>query len=404
MEAFFTRQTPKARWLIRALGALLGVFVLVAMVLMVTLSVYQTANVPTGLILAENGPAEYIAPFDAEVRFVHVGIGDSVATGDTLLELYSAPVAQRYAQLQNERRAAGEQVALYERLIENARSRLEAQNGRETNIEKTLRNDRAANAAQVETLKRQLYTLRRRLDISERRLEKDRALYREGLISELELQQKQKDVLAEGNAYQTLYRQYQTQKDRSATLRTERRRRENDQALTVLGAENELLNTQKLLQTERDRILQLDQQLSTEELQFAKQYLIAAFDGQISQVFNLGKQQSNIYRGQLLLTLTPSSETTYFARLVLPQANIKSVRPGQTANIKLDAYNYYQYGVLKGKILHVDRDTSEQFYALASLPRVPEDVRLRSGYKLKADIITDKVKLWRFIGDTMFEK
>ena len=404
MEAFFTRQTPRARWLIRVLGALLGLFVLVALVLLVTLSVYQTARVPSGLILAEHGPTEYLAPFGAEVRAVHVRVGSRVSAGDTLLQLYSAPVAQRYAQLDNELLAAREQEAIYSQLIANARSRLDAQAGQGSNLARSLDNERSANAAQLEALKRELYTLRRRLDISERRLEKDRSLYTEGLISELELQQKQKEVLAEANTYQRLYRQYQAQKDLAASLQTERERRQNDQALTVLGAENELLNTQKLLQSERDRIVQLEQQLRSEHEQYGRQFLIADFDGTVSQVFNLGKQQRRVGRGQLLLTLRPRQETAYFARLLLPQASVKRVRPGQTANIKLDAYNYYQYGVLKGKILHVDRDTSAQFYALASLPEVPETIELRSGYKIKADIITDKVKLWRFINDTMFEK
>ena len=404
MEAFFTRQTPRARWLIRVMGALLGLSVLAALVLLVTLSVYRTARVPTGQILAENGPAEYTAPFDAEVRAVRVRVGAAVTTGDTLLELYSPVVEQQYHQLTQDLSAARAQVALYEQLIANARSRLDAQAGRGGNLENTLQNDRRANVVQLETLKRQLYTLRRRLDISERRLDKDRQLFREGLLSEQELQQRQKDLLAEANTYNTLYRQYQAQKDQGKALRTERRRREQDQRLNVLGAENELLNTQKLLQTERDRVARLDRELRTATARYARQYLTAPFDGRVSQLFNLGKQQPSVYRGQLLLTLTPGVETAYYARLLLPQADIKHVRPGQTANIKLDAYNYYQYGVLKGEILHVDRDTSAQFYALAALPEVPAGVDLRSGYRLKADIITDKVKLWRFVGEVLFEK
>ena len=404
MEAFFTRQTPKARWLIRVMGALLGTLVLVAMVLLVTLSVYQTATVPSGLILAENGPAELLAPYEATVAEVRVRIGDEVAASDTLAELRSEPVRRRYTQLRNDLTAAREQIAIYQDLIENSRARLDAQSGREENLAATLRNDRRANTQQLEALKQQLYTLRRRLDISEARLEKDRQLYQEGLLSELELQQKQKDLLAEGNSYQSLFRQYESLQAQTATLTTESRRRKRDQTLTVLSAENELLNTQKLLQAERDRAARLEAELAAESREYARQYVTAPVAGKVSQVFNLGKQAGTVYRGQLLFTVTPQTEAAYYARLLLPQADIKSVRPGQTANIKLDAYNYYQYGVVKGKILHVDRDTSAQFYALAEIPELPEGVELRSGYQLKADIITDKVKLWRFVGETMFEK
>ena len=99
-------------------------------------------------------------------------------------------------------------------------------------------------------------------------------------------------------------------------------------------------------------------------------------------------------------------EEEFYAKCLLSQESIKEVAVGQDTHIKLDAYNYYRFGVLKGEVDYIARaDTSNNFYVLERIPpKNTADFDLKSGYLLKGEIILGRIKLYQFIFRSLFEK
>ena len=121
---------------------------------------------------------------------------------------------------------------------------------------------------------------------------------------------------------------------------------------------------------------------------------------------------------QLLCVLNPLVEEEFFAKVKLKEEEIKDVMPRQKVHMKLSAFNHFQCGVLKGEVIHINKEviiekndvtTTAQntggFYALVSIPE-SEAMRfnIKSGFKVNGDIILDRVKLYRFIIESMFKK
>jgi hypothetical protein len=81
------------------------------------------------------------------------------------------------------------------------------------------------------------------------------------------------------------------------------------------------------------------------------------------------------------------------------------VKKGQDINLKLDAYNYYRYGAVKGKITYVSpSDVNQTFYCLARIDSYNPNIDLKAGYKLKGEIIVEKMVLYQYIMKKLFDK
>jgi len=62
--------------------------------------------------------------------------------------------------------------------------------------------------------------------------------------------------------------------------------------------------------------------------------------------------------GSVVLTLVPKDEQLY-ADVQIKNEDVGFVQVGQEAQIKLAAYPFQRYGMLKGKVIHVSADATE---------------------------------------------
>lgn len=71
-----------------------------------------------------------------------------------------------------------------------------------------------------------------------------------------------------------------------------------------------------------------------------------------------------INNGQELFIVLPKKESKLFGKMDLPELNSGKVKVGQRVIVKIDGYNYKEYGVLIGRVKEISLTTKENFYAV----------------------------------------
>lgn len=114
---------------------------------------------------------------------------------------------------------------------------------------------------------------------------------------------------------------------------------------------------QKELADIRARIAQLQPNLDKTSYREGLMELRAPQDGIIKDVATttIG---AVVQPGTVLMTLVPKGEQLY-ADVNIKNEDVGFVKVGQSAQIKLAAYPFQQYGMLSGKVMHVSADASE---------------------------------------------
>ncbi|MBC7747206.1 MAG: HlyD family efflux transporter periplasmic adaptor subunit [Methylotenera sp.] len=79
------------------------------------------------------------------------------------------------------------------------------------------------------------------------------------------------------------------------------------------------------------------------------------------------KEGEEIKKGDILTIIAPKKEA-FCAKVILDEKDLAYIKKGQEINLKLDAYNYYRFGAVIGKITYVSAsDVEKTFYCLATI-------------------------------------
>jgi multidrug resistance efflux pump len=68
--------------------------------------------------------------------------------------------------------------------------------------------------------------------------------------------------------------------------------------------------------------------------------------------FNYDKGRSLCRTRELLSIIAPKNEK-FYAKISLPEKDLTYIKTNQTVNLKIDAYNYYKFGAIKGNITYI---------------------------------------------------
>ena len=401
---FLYGKAPKSMTLIRALFGIICLFFLFAIVALLTLDLQRTVRATGGEIIAENGPVVYVAPAAARVEQVRVRSGDAVRTGDTLLVLESPELTNAYAQTRRELEQSAHAITVYEELLTNLNRRLTGQRARSAGVEADITLGDATDRAELRALTEQLDRARQRLGVTKSRLDKTYAGFVDGVISEADYAAAKRAYLAERSQLTELEKRHAQQRVRRTTASARTRTRRTDHELTVLAAERERLELRRQLADERTRHARLREQHRRDSTAVSQLHPVATLDGTVSKLFNLRAAADRVAPQTQLLTLLPQDSTTYRARLKMPQPGMRDVRTGQPVRVKVDAYHHFRYGVLDATVSHIDHDPVDGFYLLADIsPAQRTAIELQHGFGVKGDVVTGRVPLWRFVGETIFE-
>ena len=182
----------------------------------------------------------------------------------------------------------------------------------------------------------------------------------------------------------------------------------DNQQMSILQSEQSIFD---LEQQRIDEEQQLTSALTTAKEQLAAQIrqweqtylLVAPCDGKVTFTKYWQKNQ-NVNAGEVLVTVVPDGDTQVMGKILLPQQGAGKVKVGQTVNVKLDNFPYFEYGMVKVCIRNISMvpiqvDENTKAYMLEV--EFPENLVTTYGKELTfsqemtgtAEIITEDLRL-----------
>jgi multidrug efflux pump subunit AcrA (membrane-fusion protein) len=404
MEDFLINP-PKLGAFVRITFYLLFSVVGTIFIAMIFLQINDSVRASSGEIFSRNPPVEYRSSHEAEVKRVICNEGDTVKRGDTLLLLHNDALLSDYTKIK-------ENYFLEQLNLNLDKEELETMGKKTEEIEKQkqlLRSNSSYNRQNIDIelkdLDQKIEAATEKLEMSETRLEKDKALFKEGIISQEDFENKRKVYLEALNQLSETRAAYQLKfaaQTGNKNAYSERLRQLN---LNWINMEQEMIQLKKQIFQKETLIETLGVQMEFLAKEMKRLTVLAEQDGIVATVFNEQLTTRFISKGTLLAIVRPLEEAAFFARLQVSQSAIAKVKNGQAIHLKLKAYNFYQYGILKGTVAGIHpKDSTNQFYLLVEIPRVPAYFNLQSGYQVKGDVILKRMPLYRYVLNGLFGK
>ena len=336
-----------------------------------------------GYLAPPTGWSRVTAKSPGVVHSLLVAPGDTVQSGDVLLEISSGEGVQQ-------------SLTLQEQVLEDLEGRHKALDARlrlvtveyEKNFE-LLSNQDASEREQLARLQQEIEMSQSRLDISEQRHRDGKKLVVSGAMSQAEL------VLLEDEI-------------QSRKLSLSERLREAERLQADL-----LVNETRLARLAVERDLQqtgIQEQkhtLAMEESRVRVEGMTRVLAPRSGTVASLQVEAGDGVRsGQVLLDIVPG-DSVLQARLFAPSAALGFIEPGKPVRVYLDAFSYERHGVQAGRILSISRTAQTPgepgtvpgmdgpSYRIdvefpAGFDLLPEQVRaLRPGMTVSADLVYD---------------
>jgi len=401
----YSSKTPNPYKLIKGGFIMLAIATLLGVVLFFTLSLYETAQASNGEIIAQNAAVQYLAPYEAEVLKVAVHNGAKVQKGDTLIVLYNEQVLAAYEETINSQALAAENITIYDKQLNNLKRKISRQKKEISLLKQNLKSKKKGKSHEVESLQRQLAVLEKKMRVSNVRIKNDDLLLKKGAMSQREYDSKYKTYLDEVNNLNEVKNKLYQEQNLTENIDGTYQEGYNKNQLTILNQEQDYLELEKRRSEEIALQKQLEAKVKSQQKEVDKLTIIADMDGYTNNIFNTKKEVNFVAKSLPLLHLSPLSEEKFYATLQVNEQEIKDVQIGQPVHMKVTAYNHYQHGVLKGKVSSIDKTDLNIFYVLADISeQEAAKMKLKSGYKVKGEVILNELKLYQYVFNSMFKK
>lgn len=285
---------------------------------------------------------------------VLVDIGSSVKAGETLLKVDPFRETADVARLRHEFTASQTDSLRYQ---ETARQLREVQTGTRDELD------------------REAVVVRLRTEESER----VQRLAGEGLASRQDAQASERSVAEAGV--------------RIARLRAD-----------ILRATEEITRNERLAEAAaaRSRASEVELRRATESRNRTE--IVAPSAGVVTELLSR-RSGRYIAADEVAVAIMPADEPLY-AEIRIPNESMRRVRPALPVRLKLKAYPYQDYGVIRGRLDEIDPDAGESS-AYRAWVRLEQSVldgprgaeRLRPGLQLQAEIIVDRRRVIEILLD-----
>ncbi|MCT7375558.1 HlyD family type I secretion periplasmic adaptor subunit [Chelativorans salis] len=390
-------------------GRLVALAIMVLCTLALLWSIFGKIDViasAPGRIIASQYSKVVQAPELGEISSIHASDGQSVTRGDILVEL--VPIS---AEAEAERLDAQVEFSILEitRLealltddpgsfdppkgiapakVARVRERLMSAYQEQQAEEETFTAQLAHNTVQQEAAQRDIVELEMLLSNMRERYEGREELFKKGHFPRLKLLElkeqllsRERELLAKRSELEVLKTDVKTLESQRQQQRTERRRTLMEQ-----------------LDQERRKLVDLRQEHIKAKERARHLTIRAPVDGVVQQlaVHTIG---GIVTAGQELMMVVPD-EAALEAEVKVLNKDIGFLLPGQPVELKIESFPYTRYGTVKGKILHVSRDsvTDEQLgliypahirLSARAIAVDGKDVLLATGMQVTAEIKTD---------------
>lgn len=387
---------------IKILNRILVGFLIIVIVLIFALRMNDTVNFKEGQIFSDTPQLKINAPNEVKIIKVLTKEGQEVNKGDTLFVLENKKTSSEFNVLNTDVASMENKIGVINRLIQNTIERKKSLQQLlyiQSNIYKT---DRKKTALEITSLNNKINLSSQQTSILTDKFKTDSLLYAKGAISRYEMTDAKNRNLDIKKGQVDISSSYSNKNYDFENLYNNYSRSKNDLKRSIIDVDNEIQNYQ------RD-IIELQAQIKdgkynlnyiSDELQ--KLVIVSPINGTVSNLFNARQNIEIVNKGELLTIIAPKKES-FYAKVILDEKDLTYIKNGQEINLKLDAYNYYRFGAIKGKITYVSpSDVDRTFYCLATIKKYNPNINLKAGYKLKGEVIIERMQLYQYIIKKLF--
>ena len=255
------------------------------------------------------------------------------------------------------------------------------------------KNDFSANKLSVTETKRRLQILIRQKNIYQKEiqykkkdLERNRNLFKKGILSKREIEQKELDYLREQRAFQNL--QSSISSLREGISNSNRSLKGNE--IKKIQEENRMLK----------QVIQSYNQLKKAIKDWQIRYVLQpTINGKVS-LLDVYNETQSVRQGDLVFTIIPDKFGGYIGKIKAPIRNSGKIKIGQRVNIKLSNYPSEEFGMLQGTIKNISLISDKDGNYLIDVI-LPDDLETTYHKKLlfkqemqgTAEIITEDLRL-----------
>lgn len=394
----------KAINFIRIMNRILVAFVVIVTILIFALNINDTVDFKEGLIFSDTPQLKVTAPNEVRIMQVMVKEGQAVKKGDTLFRLENKKTQSEHEILTADIAAMENKVVIINKLMANTMERKKALQqllSIQANIYKT---DRKKAAYEIAALNNKLNLSSQQSSILSDKYKTDSLLYAKGAISKYEMTASKATSLNDRKGEVDVKSTYNVKNYDFQNLYNNNKRARNDLRRNIIDVDNEIENYKRDIVELETAIKDGKSNLTYVSDELGKMVITSPYDGTISNLFNAKQNQQIINKGDLLAIVAPTKEK-FYAKVTLDEQDLAYVKNGQAINLKLDAYNYYRFGAVKGKITYVSpSDVNQTFYCLARIEQYNQNINLKAGYKLKGEVIIERMPLYQYIVKKLFSK
>lgn len=399
-----THYNTKSINFIKILHKILVAFLIVGVVLIFALRLNDTVSFKEGQIFSDTPQLKINAPNEVKIINVAVKEGQEVEKGDTLFVLENKKTKSDFDVLNTDIASKENKLKIINKLIANTIERknsliqlLRIQSG----IYST---DRNKTATEINALNNKLMLASQQSSILTDKFKTDSLLFAKGAISRYELTDTKNRNLDDKKTQVDIKSTYSTKNFDFENLYNNYNRSKNDLERNIIDVDNEIQNYQKDLVELRTEIKDGSYNLTYISDELKKLVIVSPITGTISNLFNARQNIEIINKGELLTIIAPKKET-FYTKVILDEKDLAYIKTGQDINLKLDAYNYFRYGAIKGKITYVSpSDVDKTFYCLAEIVKYNPNITLKAGYKLRGEVIIERMQLFQYIIKKLFNK
>jgi len=394
----------KAINFIRIMNRILLAFVAIVTILIFALNINDTVGFKEGLIFSDTPQLKITAPNEVRIVGVLVKEGQEVKKGDTLFRLENKKTNSEHEILTADVSAMENKITIINKLMANTIERKKALRqllGIQSVIYKT---DRKKAAEEIAAWNNKLQLSSQQSSILTDKYKTDSLLYAKGAISKYEMTSTKSTSLNDRRTEADVRATTTVKSYDYQNLANNNKRTRNDLKRSIIDVDNEIENFKREILELETAIKDGKSNLTYVSDELGKMVITSPYDGTISNLFNAKQNQQTIAKGDLLAIVAPSKEK-FYAKVTLDEKDLAYIKNGQDINLKLDAYNYYRYGAVKGKITYVSpSDVNQTFYCLARIDSYNTHINLKAGYKLKGEVIVERMVLYQYIMKKLFDK
>ena len=373
------------------------VMVGVILILFFTLHVNDSVGVNQGMIFSESPQSRITSPDEVQLSKVFIKEGQSVNKGDTLFILEKVKTKTDYFVSKMGLKAQNQNLTILNELMENAEKRKEAIHqliGIQSEIYQT---DRRKLAQELKSLKTKKELTSKQATLSKDKYMIDSLLYAKGVISKMEWNEKKNVHLSTRKGQVDIESQFQQRENDYTNLSHSFLKFNNNLQQSLLEFEKQIIDYRK-------NIIDLEMDVNNKEYnlnyfkdELEKLMVLSPIKGTITTIFNTKQTSKYIVKDELLAVVTPIQES-FYARATLPERDLVYIQKGQEVVLKVDAYNFHKYGAVRGKITYVSAaDVEREFYCMIELKDYSKNIKLKAGYRLKGDIIIERLSLFQYL-------